>query len=149
MPNRHVDQTLFWCRHCMNMSKTTISFFDMLLTILKMKVAWTLLFYIFFFRCTFTDDFFSFIKYLGLGIYGKTQTTNERNKFSNLREFLNFSVIYSEKKMWTSAMVNLNKMYVLQLLSYSNCSINLMTESREKNVKTSNILGNDTNFMNT
>ena len=148
MPNRHVDQTLFWCRHCMNMSKTTISFFDMLLTILKMKVAWTLLFDIFFFRCTFTDNFF-FHKIPWTWIYGKTQTTNGRNKFSNLRVFLNFSVIYSEKKIWTSATVNLNKMYVLQLLSYSNRWINLMTEPTEKNFQTSNTLGDDTNFMNT
>ena len=53
------------------------------------------------------------------------------------------------KKMWTSTTVNLNKMYVLQLLSYSNRWINLMTEPTEKNFQTSNTLGDDTNFMNT
>ena len=36
--------------------------------------------------------------YLQLGRYPKTRTTMERSKFSNVRVFLNFWVIYSEKK---------------------------------------------------
>ena len=73
-----------------------ISLFDTFLTILKTKVAWTSLLMHFCFVALLQMNF-SITKYVGLERYVKTRTTNERNKFSNARVFLNFWVIYFQK----------------------------------------------------